>query len=91
MKVIIDKWKNGGYSRVDEYPTKAEFIKVVFETEMPVTDGLEHLSDFLIAVNFYTERNGNYRITAGQKEYSYKRGNIIEMDIVTGEEKKYKA
>lgn len=46
MKVIIDKWKNGGYSRVDEYPTKAEFIKVVFEMEMPVTDGLEYSSDF---------------------------------------------
>lgn len=91
MKVIIDKWKNGGYSRVDEYPTTAEFIKVVFETEMPVTDGLEHLSDFLIAVDCYIERDGNYRITAGQKEYSYKRGNIIEMDIATGEEKKYKA
>lgn len=83
MKVIIDKWKNGGYSRVDEYPTKAEFIKVVFETEMPVTDGLEHLSDFLIAVDCYIERDGNYRITAGQKEYSYKRGNIIERDIAT--------
>lgn len=91
MKVIIEKWKNGGYSRVDEYPTKAEFTKVVFETEMPVTDGLEHLSDFLIAVACYIERDGNYRITAGQKEYSYKRGNIIEWDIATGEEKKYKA
>lgn len=76
MKVIIDKWKNGGYSRVDEYPT---------------TDGLEHLSDFLIAVDCYIERDGNYRITAGQKEYSYKRGNIIESDIATGEERKYKA
>lgn len=91
MKVIIDKWKNGGYSRVDEYPTKAEFIKVVFEMEMPVTDGLEYSSDFfLIAVACYIERDGNYRITAGQKEYCYKRGNIIERDIATGEEKKYK-
>ena len=90
MKVIIDKWKNGGYSCIDEYPTKAEFVKVAFETEMPVTDGLEHLNDFLIAVQCYINRNGNFKITSGGKEYCYKRGNLIETDIATGEEKKYK-
>lgn len=90
MKVIVKKWSNGAYSVKDEFKTKKEFIDYVEETKMPVTDGKEHLSDFIIAVDAYIERNGNYRLVSGKNEYEYKRGYIIETNTVTGEVKKYK-
>lgn len=90
MKVIVKKWSNGSYDVQDEFQTKKEFISFVEEEIMPTTDGKEHLSDFIIAVDAYIERNGNYRIVSGENEYEYKRGYIIETNTATEEVKKYK-
>lgn len=90
MKVIVKKWSNGSYDVQDEFKTKKEFISLVREEIMPITDGKEHLSDFIIAVDAYIERNGNYRLVSGENEYEYKRGYIIETNTVTREVKKYK-
>lgn len=90
MKVIVKKWSNGSYDVKDEFQTKKEFISFVKEEIMPMTDGKEHLSDFIIAVDAYIERNGNYRLVSGENEYEYKRGYIIETNTVTEEVKKYK-
>lgn len=90
MKVIVKKWSNGSYDVQNEFRTKKEFISFVKEEIMPMTDGKEHLSDFIIAVDAYIERNGNYCLVLGKNEYEYKRGYIIETNTATKEVKKYK-
>lgn len=90
MKVIVKKWSNGAYDVLNEFQTKKEFISIVKEEIMPITDGKEHLNNFIIAVDAYIERNGNYCIVSGKNEYEYKRGYIVETNTVTKEVKKYK-
>lgn len=90
MKVIVKKWSNGSYDVQNEFRTKKEFISFVKEEIMPITDGKEHLNDFIIAIDAYIERDGNYCLVLGKNEYEYKRGYIIETNTVTKEVKKYK-